>query len=239
MNADERYCGIGGGGYSVALTLSAFICLHPRFITPNGSYNSYIRQKLTKSPPISDLLNENPFSSCLLVSFVDPFFLPEGRFMNAVFLTIALAVGAGAPPSIADHARTVPEAYPAEASVDGQSIGRPSPYEPPRDPQASEGWLHSFIDYVHVWFYPMPQTCYSPRYGCYPGNGRDIQRYPPFHGTYYRRAYNYRTLYEYPWQTEPHQPLPLAVNQENGVIRLPVGESSGAVPEIIPPGRRE
>lgn len=158
--------------------------------------------------------------------------------MHTVFLTIIFAVGAGDSPTIANRARMMQEPYPGEASIVGQSIGAPSPYEPPRDPQACEGWFRSFVDYVHVWFYPMPQTCYSPRYGCYPGNGRDIQRYPPFHGTYYRRAYNYRTLYEYPWQAEPHQPLPLAVNQENGADRLPAGEPSGIVPEIIPPGRQ-
>jgi hypothetical protein len=57
----------------------------------------------------------------------------------------------------------------------------------------------------------MPQTCYSPRYGCYPGNGRDIQRYPAFHGNYYRRAYNYRQLYEWPWLAAPHEPARFVV----------------------------
>jgi len=52
----------------------------------------------------------------------------------------------------------------------------------------------------------MPQTCYSPRYGCYPGNSRDIQRYPAFHGSYYRRAYNYRRYFEYPWHASLHEP---------------------------------
>jgi hypothetical protein len=63
------------------------------------------------------------------------------------------------------------------------------------------------------WFGPMPQTCYSPRFGCYPGNGRDIHRYPAFHGYYYRKPYNYRHYFEYPWHAEPHEPLGYSVRQ--------------------------
>ena len=56
---------------------------------------------------------------------------------------------------------------------------------------------------------PMPQTCYSPRYGCYPGNARYIQRYPAFHGAYYRRPYNYRNTFDYPWHASMHEPTSL------------------------------
>lgn len=56
---------------------------------------------------------------------------------------------------------------------------------------------------------PMPQTCYAPRYGCYPGNNRHMHRYPAFHGVYYRRPYNYRNLYDYPWHAELHEPTSL------------------------------
>jgi hypothetical protein len=56
---------------------------------------------------------------------------------------------------------------------------------------------------------PMPQTCYSPRYGCYPGNNRHLHRYPAFHGTYYRRPYNYRNVFDYPWHAELHEPTSL------------------------------
>lgn len=55
----------------------------------------------------------------------------------------------------------------------------------------------------------MPQTCYSPRYGCYPGNDREIQRYPAFHGSFYRRPYNYRNVFDYPWHAELHEPTSL------------------------------
>ena len=59
---------------------------------------------------------------------------------------------------------------------------------------------------LHVKFGPMPQSCYSPRYGCYPGNSRDIQRYPAFHGTFYRRPYNYRNTFDFPWHAALHEP---------------------------------
>ncbi len=52
---------------------------------------------------------------------------------------------------------------------------------------------------------PMPQTCYDPPYGCYHGS-RWSNRYPAFHGTYYRKAYNYRNYFDYPWHAEMHEP---------------------------------
>jgi hypothetical protein len=71
-----------------------------------------------------------------------------------------------------------------------------------RPTATGHGWL---VD----WFGPMPQTCYQPRFGCYPGNPRTIQRYPAFHGYYYRAPYNYRHLFEYPWHAQPYEPQPL------------------------------
>lgn len=62
---------------------------------------------------------------------------------------------------------------------------------------------------VGGWFGHMPQTCYDPRYGCYQGSGRFMNRYPAFHGTFYRRPYNYRNVFDYPWHAEPHEPTSL------------------------------
>ncbi len=62
---------------------------------------------------------------------------------------------------------------------------------------------------VGGWCGPMPQTCYAPRYGCYPGNNRHMHRYPAFHGVYYRRPYNYRNLFDYPWHAELREPTSL------------------------------
>ena len=33
-----------------------------------------------------------------------------------------------------------------------------------------------------------------------------MHRYPAFHGYYYRKPYNYRHYYEYPWHASPHAP---------------------------------
>ena len=54
-----------------------------------------------------------------------------------------------------------------------------------------------------------PQTCYAPRYGCYYSNNRHMNRYPAFHGVYYRRPYNYRNLFDYPWHARLHEPTSL------------------------------
>ncbi|WP_254513079.1 hypothetical protein [Anatilimnocola floriformis] len=51
----------------------------------------------------------------------------------------------------------------------------------------------------------MPQSCYNPKYGCY-GADRHMNRYPAFSGTYYRRPYNYRNVFDYPWHAEMHEP---------------------------------
>jgi hypothetical protein len=110
--------------------------------------------------------------------------------MHTAWLTLICVVGVGQPA--------------LEPGPDGAPVPSQCCPGPPRDPgetcfKALTGW---FAD----WFTPMPQTCYSPRFGCYPGASRTLQRYPAFHGTYYRRAYNYRQLYEWPWLAEPHEP---------------------------------
>lgn len=56
------------------------------------------------------------------------------------------------------------------------------------------------------WWGMMPQTCYNPKFGCYAGE-RHYNRYPAFHGTYYRRPYNYRNVFDYPWHAELHEPV--------------------------------
>jgi len=63
-----------------------------------------------------------------------------------------------------------------------------------------------WADPLTLWAGPMPQTCYAPRFGCYPGNDRHMHRYPAFHGYYYRQAYNYRHVFDYPWHAAPHNP---------------------------------
>ena len=36
-----------------------------------------------------------------------------------------------------------------------------------------------------------------------------MNRYPAFHATYYKRAYNYRNYFDYPWHAELHEPSSL------------------------------
>jgi hypothetical protein len=58
---------------------------------------------------------------------------------------------------------------------------------------------------IHDWCGPMPQSCYNPSFGCYPST-RFMHRYPAFHNTYYRSAYNYRQYFDYPWHAGLHEP---------------------------------
>jgi hypothetical protein len=76
----------------------------------------------------------------------------------------------------------------------------------------------------------MPQTCYNPRFGCYPGNDRHTNRYPAFHGSYYRRPYNYRQLFDFPWHAELHEPTSLFSYNVDGEA----GDSGADGPPVPP-----
>lgn len=74
----------------------------------------------------------------------------------------------------------------------------------------------------------MPQSCYDPTFGCYRGS-RFMHRYPAFHGTYYRRPYNYRQVFEYPWHADLHEPTSQFSYNVPGRQALPV-EAEEATP---------
>jgi hypothetical protein len=87
----------------------------------------------------------------------------------------------------------------------------------------------------------MPQTCYDPRFGCYPGNARTINRYPAFHGAYYRKPYNWRQYMEYPWHAAPHDPQRFfsmsPVPEVEGlpvVVQQPDSANAGSPPRGLP-----
>lgn len=88
---------------------------------------------------------------------------------------------------------------------------------------------------------PMPQTCYAPRFGCYPGNNRCMHRYPAFHGYYYRQVYNYRQLFDYPWHATPHEPEGFYIyptsrqTSEGEEIITPHPEQGSTLSESLPP----
>lgn len=92
--------------------------------------------------------------------------------------------------------------------------------------------------YLAACFGPMPQACYAPRFRCYPGNNRHMHRYPAFHGCYYRRAYNYRHLFDYPWHAAPYEPQGLSTRQGGRQIGqevlTPIPQQDG-MPSETPP----
>jgi hypothetical protein len=146
--------------------------------------------------------------------------------MQVAFLTVLIVAGAGQPapgpmePPVA-VAAPMPEDGPACATCPGAPV--------------KEGYFAGARKWVCDWLGPMPQTCYSPRFGCYPGNGRDIQRYPAFHGYYYREPYNYRHYFDYPWHAQPHEPLPYFSHRggptpDGGLMPTPDPGMSPAVP---------
>ena len=88
----------------------------------------------------------------------------------------------------------------------------------------------------------MPQTCYNPLNGCYPGENRHTDRYPAFHGTYYRRPYNYRNLYDYPWHAEQHEPTSMFsyhVPAEEEIKAVEDINARPLPPQELPPEARQ
>ena len=77
---------------------------------------------------------------------------------------------------------------------------------------------------------PMPQTCYGSRYGCYPATERYMNRYPAFHSSYYKRAYNYRNYYDYPWHAELHEPTSLFSYESSAEVE----SEEGLAPVVDP-----
>ncbi len=116
--------------------------------------------------------------------------------MNVLVLSVLIMVGQTADPSLTP---SPPEVQPIQGTCESCSLGDVA--------YTLRGGNKPVRRLAWDWFGPMPQTCYQPRFGCYPGNARDIHRYPAFHGYYYRQPYNYRHYFEYPWHAQPHEPL--------------------------------
>ena len=112
--------------------------------------------------------------------------------MHATLLTFLLAISAQVPCANCQTQTTIvgEDCGPADCHQCEVQTGR-----------GLWGWLPGCCG-------PMPQTCYAPRFGCYPGNSRHMHRYPAFHGYYYRQPYNYRHTFDYPWHATPHEPQP-------------------------------
>jgi hypothetical protein len=62
-------------------------------------------------------------------------------------------------------------------------------------------------DYVQ----PRATWVYQPPYfTCYSHHRNRLDCYPSFHEQYYRRPYNYRVLFDYPWHENLYGPVPAA-----------------------------
>ena len=149
--------------------------------------------------------------------------------MHAALLTVLIITGAQPPaPTPADQQPTMVPG--TDAYANGEDF-------------ACQGECGSVGEYSHRnclkdWFGPMPQTCYAPRYGCYPGNNRHMNRYPAFHGNYYRKPYNYRQLFDYPWHAAPHEPMGYFLyhtEQTGDEILAPMPGQGGMTPLPAPP----
>jgi hypothetical protein len=77
------------------------------------------------------------------------------------------------------------------------------------------------------WLGPMPQSCYNPSFGCYPSTPF-MHRYPAFHGSYYRAAYNYRNYFDYPWHAALHEPT------SHFSYHVPAAAAGEAIPRPTP-----
>lgn len=152
--------------------------------------------------------------------------------MQAMFAAMVLMVGVDAGVPVGQQPAVV-VSQPAAGMA-------PTPYyyNPPRDPKESDDLVRGFFMYFGAWFQPMPQTCYTPHYGCYPGNGRDIYRPTAFHGYYYRQAYNYRPLFEYPWQAGMQEPLPFELSGDRSAVAGPMPGQPQRVEVITTPTPR-
>ncbi len=114
--------------------------------------------------------------------------------MHAALLTVLIAAGTGQTGSEIMVRQTVYATQGLQEGCQSCAAGEPCGECGPK----SCWWSN--------WWGPMPQTCYEPHFGCYPGNSRTIHRHPAFHGSYYRKPYNYRHQFEYPWHLAPHEP---------------------------------
>ena len=148
--------------------------------------------------------------------------------MHALFLTLIAVVGADA----VDDSRVVQAACEAcQSGGGGYAAGYSGGYD--AGDQGYYGGRVSMAAKIQqhriatpprgCWWGMMPQTCYNPPYGCYPGT-RHTNRYPAFHGSYYRNSYNYRHYFDYPWHAEMHEPTSLfSYNVEDSVpTRVPL-----------------
>jgi len=145
--------------------------------------------------------------------------------MNAAALTMILLAGTSAYPT--DGRTTTQSMTMQGATSGGQCANCECEEEKHGCCECLCGKNHNDGSGLLSGFRDMPQSCYNPAYGCYPGNDRRINRYPAFYGSYYRKPYNYRNLFDYPWHAGLHEPTSLfsynVINPEEQDRNTPPG----------------
>jgi hypothetical protein len=131
--------------------------------------------------------------------------------MQTVLLAAALLLGAGDPDAVPPVPAgpdavvdATPGAFPAESS-DAFYAGTARPYVPS----------------ITV-FYPRPE------YDCYSHNHKRLDCYPGFCESNYRRPYNYRVKFDYPWHEDVYRNWPDAIVCEDA-MESPMVASSRAM----------
>ncbi|MCO6456961.1 MAG: hypothetical protein J5I93_16805 [Pirellulaceae bacterium] len=150
--------------------------------------------------------------------------------MQIVLFTLLALTGADASHASANHAHsaTVSSAG-ACAAADCQGCGTGLSHAERRAVKRAEHAAE------HERQHMMPQTCYAPRHGCYYSGDRHMHRYPAFHGTFYRRPYNYRNVFDYPWHAELHEPTSLfSYGVETAAAATPVVDAQRMDPPAPP-----
>lgn len=107
----------------------------------------------------------------------------------------------------------------AAAIVLGAGSGEPTPLEPSPAPQAFYAEApRPYAPSITI-YYP------SPSYDCYSLGHRGIECYPAFRERHYRRPYNYRVKFDYPWHEDVYRNWPDGCVQDESAAP-PVLEAS-------------
>ena len=93
--------------------------------------------------------------------------------------------------------------------------------------------VRGFFMYCKAWFEPCRRPATPPTSAAI-REMHAIFCYPAFHGYDYRQAYNYRPLFEYPWQAGMNEPLPLeATTSERSLVGKSYVPEPGPA-EVVP-----
>ncbi len=119
--------------------------------------------------------------------------------MQTAILVAAMLLGAGDPAAVPPPSTVGPDAVIADAPPDA-FLGEP----------INAGTARPYSPSITV-FYP------APAYDCYSHNHKRLDCYPSFCESNYRRPYNYRVKFDYPWHEDVYRNWPDAIVCEEGM----------------------